>query len=152
MPRGPRKTESGAPAQTGPGIPGQTYGNGVEAQALEAVAPIPNFQTAPPAPGAAPAAAPGAPGVPGQPVQPNEAQRYERALLAAQEMQGQMGLLGRPTTRPNEPVTTGMSMGPGAGPEILQKPPSPMGRLLFDLSMKTGNPKWAEMARKAGMQ
>lgn len=148
MPRGARKTQSGAPAQAGPGIPGQTYGQGVEAQALEAVAPIPNFQAAP----AVKPAAAGQPAAPAGPPQGTDAERYERALLAAQEMQGQMGSLSRPTARPNEPVTTGMSRGPGAGPEAMVRPPSQMGRLLRDLSMKTGNSRWAEMAERAGMR
>jgi hypothetical protein len=150
MPRGARKTTSGAPAQNGPGIPGQTYGHGVEAQALEAVAPTPNFQDGMGSNDIP--AAPGAPGVPAGPPPGNDADRFERAMQAAQQMQGQMGSLGQPTSRPNEPVTTGMSIGPGAGPEAMVRPPSQMGRLLRDLSMKTGNSRWAEMAEKAGMR
>jgi hypothetical protein len=161
MPRGPRKTQSGAPAQSGPGIPGQTYGHGVEAQALEAVAPTPNFQAAQApqgAPGGVPVGVPG--GVPGggppvappQPGQPDKSARFQRALEAAQGMQGQMGSLTRPTDRPSEPLMTGVDMGPGPGSEAMVRPPSQMGRLLRDLTMKTGNPRWADMAQKAGMR
>jgi len=34
-------------------------------------------------------------------------------------MPGQIADLGAPTNRPNEPITTGMSFGAGAGPEIV---------------------------------
>lgn len=32
-------------------------------------------------------------------------------------------LMALPTTRPGEPETTGLPMGPGAGPEVLTQPP-----------------------------
>lgn len=34
---------------------------------------------------------------------------------------GSLGPLDRPTERPGEPVTTGLSLGPGAGPEVLER-------------------------------
>lgn len=47
----------------------------------------------------------------------------------AQPMQQQQPIvpLTAPTQRPNEPVTTGSPLGPGAGPEILGTMPTPVG-------------------------
>jgi len=42
-------------------------------------------------------------------------------VAAAQQVQppGEGGLLGGPSTRPDEPLTAGLSTGPGPGPEVL---------------------------------
>ena len=69
--------------------PGQPYG--VAGQQLEAQQQIPLATQAQPAPAPAPA-----------PVMP-----------------GGLGPLNAPTTRPNEPITAGLTGGPGPGPEAL---------------------------------
>lgn len=74
--------------------PGQTYGKGVEQQRAQQALPM---AAAPPVP--PPGAAPG-PGMMGPPP-------------------GAGGPFNRPTERPDEPSTTGLAMGPGAGPEAL---------------------------------
>jgi hypothetical protein len=53
---------------------------------------------------------------------------------------------------PDQPITSGMSQGPGAGPEVLNmNGTSPIARTLRLLSEQTGNPRWNELARKARM-
>lgn len=150
MPRGPRKTASGVPAQTGPGVAGQTYGQGVEQQALEAVMPTPNNAAAPDAAAAPPPPVEAAAAPASQQTDPSD--RYAAALAAAADIRSQTGALNRPTDRPMEPITAGMSLGPGAGPDSLRRPPSRTGSLLRELSLRTGDPRWAEMAQKARMQ
>ena len=60
------------------------------------------------------------------------------------------GMLTQPTMRPNEPITTGLPIGPGAGPEVLGHPTStPAGRFLRVLSERTGNPWFAELADRS---
>lgn len=44
------------------------------------------------------------------------------AIAAAAAMQPPQGRLLRPSERPWEPVTTGLPIGPGAGPEVLPRP------------------------------
>jgi hypothetical protein len=63
-------------------------------------------------------------------------------------MAGMAGGLNAETARPNEPVTHGLSTGPGAGPEILGGPQSPAGDLMRRMSLETGNPMWAELAAR----
>lgn len=65
------------------------------------------------------------PRVPAQPVRTATGQTYGNATAQAQAQQAvplpdfaQMHL-ARPTERPTEPVTTGLPVGPGAGPEAL---------------------------------
>lgn len=40
---------------------------------------------------------------------------------------GSFGAFDRPTERPNEPITAGMAMGPGPGPEVLRGAINPAG-------------------------
>jgi hypothetical protein len=71
-------------------------------------------------------------------------------MEAAQGLQGAAGLLTRPTGRPNEPITAGLSSGPGPGPEAMQvRMGSPVGEAWRKLSATTGDPFFAELARKA---
>ena len=87
-------------------VPGQGYGEAAQqkvAQQAIPMGPPPIQGTAPaaPAPGTAlPGAGPSSPQMP----------------LA---IPGAAGALSRPTERPNEPVTHGLPMGPGGGPETL---------------------------------
>lgn len=54
-----------------------------------------------------------------QPV-PDDQQRFARALQAAQQMEsGDGGALRRPSERPDEPITAGLGIGAGPGPEAV---------------------------------
>jgi hypothetical protein len=57
------------------------------------------------------------------------------------------------TQRPDEPVTSGMSLGPGAGPGVLgmRNATTPLARYYENLSAETGNPKWKRLAEEAGL-
>jgi hypothetical protein len=47
---------------------------------------------------------------------------------------GELGLLHRPSDRPNEPVTAGVPTGPGPGPSPMQAPVQTLGTLLNGLA------------------
>lgn len=134
MPR-TRKTASGADAQDVPSTAGVRYGEGKELQEMQRDMPSPNNRAASPTPAPVPAAAPAPAG--GSPL----------------SSLPQPGLLLAPTARPNEPVTTGLSSGPGAGPEILPVNPtqSPTGKFLRDLATVTGQSRFADLARQANL-
>lgn len=95
--------------------PGQPYGARAEQQAAQNAIPTgtpaqPSPQTPGAPPSSVPSAAPG--GAPG----PADL----AAMMAAHNGPGEGLALGRPTERPNEPVTHGLPVGPGGGPEALQ--------------------------------
>lgn len=142
MPR-KRKTLSGEDAQNIKSVPGQRYGEGQDQQALQRAMPAPDMQqpvsaapAAPPVfsamPQAGPALAP----------DPMQVQQYLQTskpnLLAG-------------SRNPDQPVTAGLSSGPGPGPEVLARNTTPMRRYLERLSADTGNPKWKMLAQKAGL-
>jgi hypothetical protein len=110
MPRGARQPGPGtnrtdlasptpAPIQT---APGQTYGEAGAQQAAQQAVPTANGPTA--VPGGA----------------PQVGMDQIMAQATANNGPGNSMLLNRPTERPNEPVTAGLPVGPGAGPESLQ--------------------------------
>lgn len=57
------------------------------------------------------------------------------------------------TQRPDQPVTDGLSFGPGRGPEALgaARSRAPIARYLENLANESGNPKWRRMAERAGL-
>lgn len=136
MPR-TRKTQSGAPAQPIAPVAGQMYGAGVQQQRLQEAMPAPaGAAAAPPGPSPVESSPSGGGGDP-----------YAAAMSV---LQGQGGLLGQPTQRPNEPLTTGLALGPGAGPEVLGSfSRSPAGDSLRSLTALTGDPYFAELADRA---
>ena len=89
---------------------GQTYGK-AQAQ-LQAQRTVP--MAAPPQPGVPPVTAPpvGGGGMPSP------------GMQGGSIAPGAFGPLDRPTERPGEPVTTGIAMGRGAGPEAMGPPPA----------------------------
>ena len=113
MPRGGRR--SGKPGQAypnrtdlnkgpqpvgnfaGPQVP---YGTGAELSRSQQAMPV----APPPAPG--PAQGPGGPAMPPGPAP------------------GSLGQFDGPTQRPNEPLTHGLPIGPGGGPEVMSNPAS----------------------------
>jgi hypothetical protein len=136
-----RKTMTGQAAQPIGAVAGQEYGAGIEQMAMQRAMPAPQVSgVAAGAPGA-PAPAPG-----GTPPRINMAELMQRA----QALQPETGLLTAPTNRPTEPVTAGLSRGPGPGPEALAvRRGSPAGEMLRKLSMETGDPMFARLADQA---
>jgi len=133
MPR-KAKTRTGEPGQAIREIPGQYYGAGVEQQELQAAMPTPASRqpvSSAPAPAAQPEAAP------------------VDLMAIAKQMQGGPGMLRQPSARPNEPVTAGLSRGPGPGPEVLQMNREPrFVQTMQDLSNTLGDPYFADLARR----
>jgi len=140
MPR-KRKTMTGADAQEIKSVPGQRYGEGVDQQAMQRAMPAPDNQQPTPPEVLTPTITDpmvDAPSDPGQITQflannnPN--------LLSGTQM-------------PDQPLTAGLSMGPGGGPETLGLGAgmTPLARTLRTLSDQTGNPRWRELAQKARM-
>lgn len=151
MPRKAKRTQSGQPAQAVSPVAGQMYGAGVEQARLQAAMPAPNLRSAPgvSSPQATPAVAPTAPAAPSG---PSEAERFRAAVQAAQALQGQTGLFREATTKPDEPLTAGLSVGPGPGPEVLgTRFGNPTAATLYRLTQITGDPLFAELARRAGI-
>jgi hypothetical protein len=122
-----------------PKVAPQTYGQGVEQQQLNMALPTPNMQTGAPT---------GAVAMPEAPMPEQYSQ--DQVMAAATGLADQTGLLNRDTTRPQEPITAGLSRGPGPGPEALGVVQgTPAGDMLRRLSASTGDPYFAELARKA---
>lgn len=152
--------------QTPPGLP---YGEAGRLQAGMAQVPVPRqgpLPLPPPAPtaagpggpsGAPPALAQGpAPGVPAGSNPP--ASGLAQILAAAGSMAPPSGPgLSAPTARPDEPVTTGLPIGPGAGPEALaangqMNRPSPLAMILNTTAQTTGSSVLANLAAAAAAQ
>ena len=94
------------------------YGAGVEQTQLQEAMPAPQLQTSASLPATNPMQqpAPAAPMVQQQQASPDQ---YAQLIARAQEIKGQGGLLTAPTARPTEPVTAGLTRGPGVGPSAL---------------------------------
>ena len=142
MPR-VNKTQSGTPALAVASTPGVRYGEGQQYAQLQSNLPAPNNRAA----SAPPSASGGSP----PPSLPPEAAaaNYVRPTFPLPEP----GLLLAPTSRPNEPVTTGINLGPGEGPSALSMDvmQSPTGKMLRDLSRVTGRQMFADLARRSGL-
>lgn len=150
MPR-VRKTTSGAPAQKIASVTGQRYGEGVAQQSLQRQLPAPDLvrQTSN-ALSAGVADSGGSPATPASPQMTPE-QRYEAVMQAARGTQA-AGLLTQPTARPSEPVTTGLPIGPGPGPEAIQPMgATPTGAFFAQVARLTGNPYFEQLAKRAGL-
>ena len=147
MPRA-RKTQSGKPAMSVNQIPGQQYGKGVEQTRLQQAMPAPRDQTAAVAARAARASA--QPATP--PMQGRGSPAPADAMEAARALRERVGLLPRPTQRPAEPVTAGLSSGPGAGPEVLGMAfRSPLGEMMRSIARQSGDPFLADLADRANL-
>lgn len=115
MPRRARATRQLQPNRadltrpTSSTVPNQTYGEAAQQRAAQQAIPM---GQPPIAGGTAPPPSPSGP-----PQQP----QLQDVLAAAQAHNGPGDRpFTRPTERPNEPVTSGLPMGPGPGPESLQ--------------------------------
>jgi len=88
------RTDLNQPVQV---APSKEYGQGVQQAAAQRAIPLPNAAAQAPAPG--PMSAPSAP--------------------VSGPMPGELGPLDAPSQRPGEHVSTGLPVGPGAGPEAI---------------------------------
>ena len=146
MPRKAKPTISGAPAQPVGPVAGQNYGAGVQQMALQQAMPAPDVRAA----GAAAPAPTDQPPAPVAPEGPSDAERFQQAMQAAQAATPEVGLLTRPPERPDEPVTHGLPIGAGAGPEVLaMRRGTPTGDQLRRLTQLTGDPLFARLADRA---
>lgn len=165
-----RQTASGAPAQPATPVAGQTYGLGVEQQRMQEAMPLPNThapqrlargrdgehagmagQDAQQGSTMDPSVAEhfGMNGQAGTPTNADDGRlaSYQQALESAKGLSGDVGLLSLPTQRPGEPVTHGLSTGPGGGPSALGLVPgSPTGRWMRKLAAESGNPYLQQLA------
>lgn len=159
MPR-QRKTLGGDKAQPAVPVAGQEYGMGVQQMQMQKAMPMPQVQSGPRAVGdqVVTSAQQGAQSAGAAVVQAHApmgpdgiAATHAAAMQAAQGHADQTGILTLPTQRPNEPVTAGLTRGPGPGPEALGiVHGSPAGDILRRLTASTGDPMFAELARRAG--
>lgn len=147
MPRA-RKTMSGQAGQAARPVTGQQYGKGVEQRQLQQAMPAPKGGT--PATQIASTAAQAALQQQRQPQQTAPQQQTPDLMALAAQMRDATGILTKGTDRPNEPVTTGLASGPGAGPEILGTTMrSPLGDTLRMLSRVSGDAFFSQLADKA---
>ena len=143
-----RRTLGGDPAQPIDPVPGQTYGMGQEQMDLQRQMPAPNVQQPPPSrpPAPRPQTPAQAQQQPGAPV-PAPGGELDIAALA-QHLSGKLGLLEQPSERPNEPITAGLTRGPGPGPEALQvRSGSPTLQTLENLYQATGDDIFLRLAQ-----
>lgn len=105
---GPRENRSDLPPVTGEVQSGRPYGDRATSEA--ALRAVPIGDSGAPSAAAAPAGDGGAP-------EDNPFAAFKAAAQAA-EAPGQ-GLLSAPTERPDEPITAGLSVGAGGGPESM---------------------------------
>lgn len=134
MPR-TRKTIAGDKAQPIQAPPGRPYGQGKQLEEAQRAVPAPDataddVRSRPPSPSAA------------------------LQIAQAHEMPPPAPLTG-PSQRASEPVTTGMRLGPGAGPEIMmnQQVAARRTQVLNDLAADSRSPRLrrlAERARRSG--
>lgn len=86
--------------------PGQQYGKATEQRKAQQAVPM------------AGATSPGPPPAP-QPAPVGPTSMMPGLAQMPAQAPGSLTPLDAPSTRPNEPLTAGMAMGPGAGPEVL---------------------------------
>lgn len=143
MPR-TRKTQTGRPAAPMVTVTGQQYGAGPAQAQLQRAMPAPAAPTTPKAgPTSTPSTAPAMPTPSRPPADP-------MALAAA--LRGRVGLLAPATQRPTEPVTAGLTTGPGPGPEVLgTSRRSPLGETMRMVARQSGSDLLARLADEAGL-
>lgn len=146
MPR-KRMTRSGDDAQNIGSVPGQRYGEGVEQQAMQQAMPAPDKTGAPLA-----ASTVGAPGPATEVNAPTAPPGMDPAQVMQFLAQNNPALLAR-TQSPDQPVTAGLPMGPGTGPQSLSilQSSTPLARMLTTLTDQTGDPTFRRLAERAGL-
>ena len=122
-PGGLSKRTDGGPGDKQPlrAIPGGSFGDRQATLDQQRAAPLARASSTPPAAAPAPASPQGAPGA--APVDPMALVRQAAENFTPPNV----APFDRPTDFPAEPVTEGLSTGPGAGPESLGLPAAPTG-------------------------
>jgi hypothetical protein len=144
-----KKTLAGGQGQASQVIKGQTYGEGVQQQALQAVMPAPQANTGVRV-SATQSTAPSAPqGAPMQDQGGVQAQKPDLAALL-QQLKGVGGQLNAPDDQPDRPFNTGL---PGGVGNEIGNPMRPYvnrtAQIMRDLSARTGDPIFANLAARA---
>ena len=147
MPRA-KKTLAGGQGQASQVIKGQTYGEGVQQQALQATMPAPQANTGVRVPTAQPAAQGAPQSAPMQDQGGVQAQKPDLAALL-QQLKGVGGQLNAPDDQPNKPFNSGLPGGPGMDVGNPMKPyVNRTGQIMRELSARTGDPIFANLAAK----
>ncbi len=147
MPRA-KKTLAGGQGQASQVIKGQTYGEGVQQQALQAVMPAPQANTGVRVPTTQPAAQSAPQSAPMQDQGDVQAQKPDLAALL-QTLKGAGGQLTAPDDQPDQPFNYGLSGGPGSDIGNPMKPyVNRTGQIMRELSARTGDPIFANLAAK----
>lgn len=146
MPRGRRAPNEQAPKAA----PGQPYGEAGDQIQSQNVIPLPQ-RNQPPTPtgaGGGTSSTPAAPVAAGNPM--------EALLAAAKGTPPPNGGLLAPSVRPTEPITTGLQIGAGAGPEALTGGSRARAGTVADtyamLADLTGDPRYRRLAAVATQQ
>ncbi len=71
---------------------------------------------------------------------------WQQALTAAQQMVPPGQGFAAPTARPGEPITAGLAVGAGPGPEILPSYRPSKGDIFRQLHDATGDPQFGQLA------
>lgn len=145
-----RTTQTGAPAAPPRAMSGGPYGSGERALESQRRVPVPSGPPPAPgstAPGPGPGGAPsGGSGPSGAGPDPRVVQqmRMQAALQAAGGMKPPTSIYAA-TQRPSEPITDGMAIGPGRGPEVIRTGDR-VARTYRMIADVTGDPRFAELA------
>lgn len=125
---GNRSDLQSAPAQPVTAAPDQAYGEAGSQRAAQTEMPLPNALA-------------------------QQRSQYDSAVQAAQQTDFQPINIGQASSRPGEPITHGLSSGPGAGPEALRPWGSRASDVLQAMAENSDDPslRWmADLARSKG--
>ena len=143
------RAAKGPPTQPPRAAKGLPYGQGKEMADAQAAIPLPDNLAATSAAASAPSPAP--PG--GSPPPGGGGTALDQAIAAAAMAPDPTGGLTSPSTRPDEPITAGLPIGPGAGPQALAQAKAQRASVasFFAIAAETfGNdPVLAAMAQRA---
>lgn len=127
----------------------QAYGQRGDQMAAQRAMPLPRSDSAADAAAAAPAGPPSSAPPPDVPPAPNP--NDPMLLQMARDFDPGITPLDAPSDRPDEPITTGLTTGPGPGPEAIFTSPDRGKRaadVLRMLSYSSGSEMYAELANR----
>ncbi len=155
MPRR-RKTMTGQTAMPVKPVTGAGYGQGVAQSRLQQQMPAPRATVPTIQARSGPSAQPRVPIPPATSSAPApqtvSAPARPDLMQLAEQLRGQTGVLSAPTVRPDEPVTAGLPIGPGAGPQALgQSYGSPIADVLRRVAKATGDPYVEQLLMRSGL-
>lgn len=145
MPR-TRKTPTGAPAQPIKAIPGQEYGRGVAQEAMQRAMPTPSAPAIKP-----PTTQPSQPQQPVEQTTQTPAKQPVDPARVAQMLRGVGGLLQRPDDRPDVSFAKTLDNPEEAFRAGVMPTVNRTGEIMRDLSRRTGDSSFADLAAKAGL-